>query len=102
MGSGKIQGDMWGKAARDWAEFQEPMHQPLWVAMLDAGNVAKSSSICDVGCGGGGASLLAAERGASVSGPDAAEALIDIARERIPDADFRFPTTKKEQTNGRP
>jgi 2-polyprenyl-3-methyl-5-hydroxy-6-metoxy-1,4-benzoquinol methylase len=84
---------MWGKAARDWAEFQEPMHQPLWVAMLDAGNVAKSSRICDVGCGGGGASL---------SGPDAAEALIDIARERIPDADVRFPTTNKEQTNGRP
>ena len=89
MGSAEIQGDLWGKAARDWAEFQEPLHEPLWEAMLEAGNVGKSSHICDVGCGGGGASLLAAERGARVSGLDAAEALIDVARERIPDADFR-------------
>lgn len=89
MGSAEIQGGMWGKAARDWAELQEPMHQPLFDAMLEAGNVEKGSRICDVGCGGGGASLLAAVRGARVSGLDAAEALIDIARERIPDADFR-------------
>ncbi|MFH1765920.1 MAG: class I SAM-dependent methyltransferase [Gemmatimonadota bacterium] len=89
MGSAEIQGDMWGKTARDWAKFQEPMSVPLWDAMLESGKVGKDSRICDVGCGGGGASLLATERGARVGGLDATEALIDIARERIPDADFR-------------
>ena len=82
MGSAEIQGDLWGKAARDWVELQEPKHEPLWDAMLEAGKVGRKSRVCDVGCGGGGASLLAAERGARVSGLDAAEALVGIARER--------------------
>lgn len=89
MGSTELQGELWGKAARDWAELQEPMHKPLWDAMLDAGNVGDGSSVCDVGCGGGGVGLLAAERGARVSGLDAAEALIKVARDRVPEADFR-------------
>ena len=33
--------------------------------------------------------MLAAERGARISGLDAAEALIAIARERLPEGDFR-------------
>ena len=40
-------------------------------------------------CGGGGASILAAERGAQVSGLDAAEGLIAFARQRVSNGDFR-------------
>jgi SAM-dependent methyltransferase len=47
------------------------------------------AAFLDVGCGGGGASVLAAERKAQVSGLDAAEGLIAIARERVPNGDFR-------------
>lgn len=43
----------------------------------------------DVGCGGGGSSLLADQRGAHVSGLDAAEPLVQLARERVPAGDFR-------------
>lgn len=89
MGSAIQQGELWGKAARDWAELQEPLTEPLWAAMLDAGDVDEGTRVCDVGCGGGGASVLAAGRGAVVSGLDASEALIEIARERVPDGDFR-------------
>lgn len=89
MGSANIQGRLWSKGARDWAELQEPMHAPLWRAMLDAAGVAEGTRVCDVGCGGGGAAILAAERGASVSGVDAASTLIDVARERLPGADLR-------------
>ena len=72
MGSAGIQGDLWGRAPRDWAELQEPMHRPLWEAMLEAAGVASGTRLLDAGCGGGGACLVAARQGARVSGVDAA------------------------------
>jgi SAM-dependent methyltransferase len=89
MGSSKIQGELWGAAARDWAEIQEPLHIPVWQAMLDAAKVGQGTLLLDAGCGGGGASVLAAQLGANVSGLDASEALIAIAGERVPQGDFR-------------
>jgi SAM-dependent methyltransferase len=89
MGSAEIQGDLWGRKARDWAELQEPHHLPLWEVMLEKGYVGAGTRILDAGCGGGGASILAAERGAIVSGIDAAAPLVEIARGRVPNGDFR-------------
>jgi SAM-dependent methyltransferase len=89
MGSAQIQGGLWGSAARDWCEFQEPPSQPLWRAALDAMKVGPGVRFFDAGCGSGGASVLAAERGAIIFGLDAAGALLDIARERVPEGDFR-------------
>src|SRR5436305_7031013 len=89
MGSAAVQGQLWGRAAHDWAELQEPTALPLWEAMLDAAFVGPGTRVLDAGCGAGGASVLAAGRGAHVNGLDAAEALLAIARARVPDADFR-------------
>lgn len=89
MGSSEIQGKLWGAAAKDWAELFEPMSKPIWVAMLDSVEVKKGTRFLDLGCGGGGSSILANERGAQVSGLDAAEALIAIARDRVPEGEFR-------------
>lgn len=89
MSTAAIQGELWGLAARDWASLQEPQHSPLFEAMLDAANVSAGVSILDAGCGGGTASWLAAQRGAEIAGLDAAEALINVARERVPAGDFR-------------
>lgn len=89
MGTAEIQGKLWGKIPQDWASIQEPMHKPLWDAMLEAALVGSNTRFLDIGCGGGGASVLAANRRAQVSGLDAAEGLIAIARERVPDGDFR-------------
>src|ERR1700694_788506 len=89
MASASVQGMLWGWAARDWAELQEPTALPLWHALLDAAAVGSSTRLLDAGCGAGGASALAAGRGAQVNGRDAAEPLIAIARERVPDGDFR-------------
>lgn len=89
MGTAAIQGELWGRAALDWAQIQEPMHRPLWEAMLDEALLGSGKHILDVGCGGGGSSLLAAERGVQVSGLDAAKGLVLIARERVPAGDFR-------------
>ena len=89
MGSSDVQGELWGRAASDWASLQEVQHAPLFGAMLDAVGAADGVRLLDAGCGGGGASVLAAQRGAVVSGLDASPPLIEIAADRVPDGDFR-------------
>lgn len=89
MSSAAMQGDLWGRAPQDWALIMEPQHVPLFEALLNATNVGKDSHVLDAGCGGGGASLIAAQRGAKITGLDAAEGLINYARERLPSGDFR-------------
>ncbi len=85
----KIQGELWGKAPKGWAEIQEPMHLPLWKAMLNASKVGSGTTLLDIGCGGGGSSIVAAKLGALVSGLDPAEGLLEFARKRVPSGDFR-------------
>lgn len=89
MGSAAVQSELWGQAPQDWATLLEPMHRPLWEAMLDAALVRSGKRMLDAGCGGGGASVLAAERGALVSGLDATAGMVHIARTRVPNGDFR-------------
>lgn len=89
MGTAKTQGELWGTAPQGWADIQEPLHRPLWEAMLNAAEVGPETCFLDAGCGGGGASKLAAERGTQISGLDAAEGLLTFARERVPNGDFR-------------
>ena len=83
------QGRRWGGVAHTWAELQEPIAAPLWQAMVDAAGVGPGTRLLDAGCGAGGASLLAAQRGALVNGLDASDALLAIARVRVPDGEFR-------------
>ena len=89
MSRANKQDTLWGTDAQTWADFQEPFNRPLWEAMLDAAAVGPNTRLLDAGCGGGGASVLAAERGAHVYGLDAAAPLIRIAAERVPNGDFR-------------
>lgn len=88
MASGKVQGELWGARAQDWANSAEQTTQALWVAMLDAADIRPETRLLDLGCGAGGASVLATQRGARVTGLDASENLIAIARERLPEAQF--------------
>jgi ubiquinone/menaquinone biosynthesis C-methylase UbiE len=89
MGSANIQGALWGAAARDWAELQEPAATPLYEAALDALAVTGGTRLLDAGCGAGLAMQLAAKRGATVTGIDASAGLLDVARSRLPDAGLR-------------
>lgn len=87
-GSAQAQGALWGARARDWAEVQEPAHLPLYRAVFERLGVGPDTDLLDVGCGSGLACALARERGARVSGIDAAAPLIDIARKRVPGGEF--------------
>lgn len=90
MGSATMQGELWGAAARDWAELVEPSHMPLLEAMLEAAGVGSGTRFLDAGCGAGGASVLAAQSGSQVSGIDASSEMISLAVERVPEGDFRI------------
>jgi SAM-dependent methyltransferase len=89
MGSADVQGVLWGAAAEDWAELQEPISEPIYEAAFDALGVGSGTRLLDVGCGSGFALQLAAKRGAAVGGFDASERLLAVARDRLPDADLR-------------
>lgn len=89
MGTAQMQGALWGARARDWADILEGTGVPAYEAVLREAQVGAGTRLLDVGCGAGMAAALAAGRGAKVTGLDAAETLVAIARERVPDGDFR-------------
>lgn len=89
MGSAMRQGALWGAAAEDWAELQEPTGTPLFQETFDAIGVTGGTRLLDVGCGAGLALLLAQKRGAVVAGLDAAAGMLAVARARLPEADLR-------------
>jgi SAM-dependent methyltransferase len=84
-----INGKLWGARASDWANIQEGMVRPVYEAVLERAGVKSGTRYLDVGCGAGMAAQMAAARGAQVSGIDAAEALLAIAKQRTPKGDFR-------------
>lgn len=85
-GSASIQGELWGARAPDWAEINEPAWRQVFLTAMDKAGAAPGKRLLDVGCGAGGALVVAREMGARVSGLDASESLAAIARERLPDA----------------
>jgi SAM-dependent methyltransferase len=89
MGSANVQGPLWGAAAEDWAELQEPTGAPIDEAAFEATGMTNGTRLLDVGCGAGLALQLAHKRGASVAGLDASGRLLGVARSRLPEADLR-------------
>jgi SAM-dependent methyltransferase len=86
MGTAEVQGELWGARAGDWAQVQEPAWRPIYQEALAAVGVGPGVRLLDVGCGAGGALVVARELGAEVAGFDASEALTAIARQRLPGA----------------
>ncbi|WP_369233004.1 SAM-dependent methyltransferase [Streptomyces sp. R21] len=70
--------------ARDWAEIQERMLVPLYEAVYERLEVGAGTRLLGLGCGSGLALLMAASRGAAVTGADrAAPERLALARERL-------------------
>src|SRR5262245_38784652 len=89
VGSADRWGPFWGARPRDWAA-NEDQQQPTYEAALERVDLSPRDRVLDIGCGSGAFLRLAADRGARVSGLDASEALLAIARERVPVADLRL------------
>ena len=89
MTTGGAFGELWSHGARDWASFVEPQYHSLYEAIHVRLGIGNGVRLLDVGCGPGGAALLAARRGALVAGLDASPNSVEVARERLPEGDFR-------------
>jgi SAM-dependent methyltransferase len=89
MGSASQQGMIWGARPQDWAEANEPAWRQVFETVMDQIRVSPGQEMLDVGCGAGGALAVARKRGAIVTGLDASEALVGIARGRLPGADIK-------------
>ena len=82
-------GRAWGARSTDWAYFFEPYARPANEVIFDQLGIGEGARLLDIACGSGFAAQLAARRGGVVTGIDASEALIQIARARTPGGDFR-------------
>ena len=89
MSSGRAPDEQGSSRAEDWAQFQEPHFRPFYDAVHARLGIKDGTRLLDVGCGTGGAALLAAERGAQVAGLDASARFIAVARARVPQGDFQ-------------
>ncbi|MFJ4695729.1 SAM-dependent methyltransferase [Streptomyces sp. NPDC088766] len=78
-----------GARARDWSEIQERMLVPLYEAVYERLGVGPGTRLLGLGCGSGLALLMAASRGAVLTGVEArAPERLALARQRLtPEAD---------------
>ncbi|MFB7080383.1 methyltransferase domain-containing protein [Streptomyces sp. NPDC056308] len=79
---------------RDWAEIQERMLAPLYEAVYERLEVGTGTRLLSLGCGSGLALLIAAGRGARVTGVDTDPDRLALARARLlPDPGNEAGTT---------
>jgi SAM-dependent methyltransferase len=88
-GSAERWGPLWGARPADWA-LSEDQQVPTYEEALARVALEPGQLVLDIGCGAGAFLRMVAARGAHAFGLDAAEALLDIARNRLPHADLRL------------
>ncbi|MGF0169889.1 SAM-dependent methyltransferase [Streptomyces sp. Marseille-Q5077] len=70
--------------ARDWSEIQERMLVPLYEAVYERVEVGAGTRLLGLGCGSGLALLMAASRGAAVTGVESSShERLALARQRL-------------------
>src|SRR5689334_11348849 len=73
-----------GARARDWSEIQERMLVPLYEAVYERLEVGPATRLLALGCGSGLSLLMAASRGAAVTGVErSSPERLALARERL-------------------
>jgi SAM-dependent methyltransferase len=79
----------WGRKASDFATIMEPSNCREYVAVHSHLGIGRGDRLLDVACGSGLAIELARARGATCAGIDASHRLVEVARDRSPEADIR-------------
>jgi len=79
---------LWNIHPQDWS-VNEVQQLPTYEEAIRRIGITSGQRVLEVGCGTGVFLRAAADRGAAVHGLDASEALLAIARERVPEADLR-------------
>lgn len=86
-GSAERWGPRWGARAQDWAATEE-QQRPTYDETIRRVGIGPGQRVLEVGCGSGVFLRAAADAGAQVTGLDASEALIALARARVPEAEL--------------
>ncbi len=84
----RLAGAAWGHAADDWSTLFEHYSIDSLAAVTEAAGIGGGDRVLDVACGSGWAMRQLRNRGADVAGIDAAERLLDVARERNPTSEI--------------
>jgi SAM-dependent methyltransferase len=87
-GSAERWGPLWGSRPVDWA-LSEDQQTPTYEAALARVDLQPGQRVLDIGCGAGAFLRIVAARGAHPSGIDASEALLALARQRVPASELR-------------
>jgi SAM-dependent methyltransferase len=87
-GSAARWGRAWGSRPADWAVSEE-QQVPTYDTVADRVGLAAGQRVLEIGCGTGVFLRRAVDRGAEAFGLDASDALVQLARARVPDADIR-------------
>jgi SAM-dependent methyltransferase len=82
----------WTRRAQAYADLVMSLTAGGVDPLLDAAGAAPGQRLLDIGCGPGTVSAVAVARGATVTGVDAAEPMVRLATERVPQAAFRVGT----------
>ena len=88
-GSAARHGELWGARAGDWAEV-EAQQLPTYEEAIRRVGIGSGQAVLDVGCASGTFLGAAAACGAEVHGIDGSEALVQLARRRVPGAHVRL------------
>jgi SAM-dependent methyltransferase len=87
-GSAARHGELWGARASDWEGIEEQQTHTYEEAIRRVG-IGSRQRVLEVGCGTGVFLRAVADRGALAHGIDASAALVELAKERVPEADVR-------------
>jgi SAM-dependent methyltransferase len=87
-GSATRWGPLWGARPEDWATSEDQQIPTSEEALRHTG-LKRGEHVLDIGCGVGAFLRLVVDRGGEPFGVDASEALIELARKRLPSADLR-------------
>ncbi|MEV7996456.1 SAM-dependent methyltransferase [Streptomyces sp. NPDC086077] len=88
--------------ARDWSEIQERMLVPLYEAVYERLDVGPGTRLLGLGCGSGLALLMAASRGAAVTGVESTSPeRLALARERLLPGAAEAPRTRARAAGAR-
>lgn len=90
MGSAQRQAELWGPGAKLWVEKHEAYALGIAEWVLDRIFDREGMHILDAGCGGGATVALSIARGAKVTGTDVAEEMLEISKQRVPQANFNL------------
>src|SRR3954468_14726922 len=79
----------WGlNAANVWERKFEPQRAPLFQAIVEATAAGPGKSLLDAGCGAGSVALAAHRAGAKAFGCDSSDAMVAVAKSKLPEGDF--------------